>query len=375
VTQANDARQSRGALRADQNQLIFEQGFSFSGYERDAVYLNLCNSKFLDISGVTGLDSITDGRGAVFADFDNDGDLDIFLTTLQGQAHLLFRNNVGQANRWLRVLLEGGPGVGRDAYSAIVRVKTSAGILSKIKSGGSGFISQHDPRLLFGLGHDDRAEWIEVTWPDGKVERFETQARSGSSLLLRRGTGSAEVLALNRAQLPDPLTRAETLARGLQFALGRPIPDVPLKTLEGGATTLRKQLRPGRRLLVNIWATWCAPCTREMPELERLRERLVAQRIDLLGLNVDTEREANLRGFLAMTGVNYLNLVGGVAAIEALYATDELSVPISLLLDDHGTILEIIPGWSDQTRRRFATLAGVESDGPNSPKKRNESRH
>ena len=372
MTQANDARQSRGALRADQSQLIFEQGFSFSGYERDAVYLNLCNSKFLDISGVTGLDSITDGRGAVFADFDNDGDLDIFLTTLQGQAHLLFRNNVGQANRWLRVLLEGGPGVGRDAYSAVVRMKTSAGILSKIKSGGSGFISQHDPRLLFGLGHDDRAEWIEVTWPDGKVERFETQARSGSSLLLRRGTGRAEVLALNRAQLPDPLTRSETLARGLQFALGRPIPDVPLKTLEGGATTLRKQLRPGRRLLVNIWATWCAPCAREMPELERLRERFDAQGIDLLGLNVDTEREANLRGFLAMTGANYLNLVGGVAAIEALYATDELSVPISLLLDDHGTILEIIPGWSDQTRRRFATLAGVASDGHNVPQKRNE---
>jgi len=196
VTQANDARQSRGALRADQSQLIFEQGFSFSGYERDAVYLNLCNSKFLDISGVTGLDSITDGRGAVFADFDNDGDLDIFLTTLQGQAHLLFRNNVGQANRWLRVLLEGGPGVGRDAYSAVVRMKTSAGILSKIKSGGSGFISQHDPRLLFGLGHDDRAEWIEVTWPDGKVERFELPNLNALNFLLHGALDGGGTLSL-----------------------------------------------------------------------------------------------------------------------------------------------------------------------------------
>ena len=44
-------------------------GFSFSGYERDQLMLNLGNGKFLDISGVSGMDSITDGRGAVFADF------------------------------------------------------------------------------------------------------------------------------------------------------------------------------------------------------------------------------------------------------------------------------------------------------------------
>jgi hypothetical protein len=131
---------------------MFGQGFSFSGYERDPLYLNLGGKKFTDISGVSGIDSITDGRAGVFADFDNDGDLDVFSTTIQNQAHLLFRNNVGQDNNFLRVALEGGKETGRDAFGAVVRVKTSAGTLTKIKSGGSGFISQHDPRLLVRSG-------------------------------------------------------------------------------------------------------------------------------------------------------------------------------------------------------------------------------
>ena len=359
MTQANDPNQTNGALHTDQNRLIFEEGFSFSGYERDTLYLNLQNQRFLDISGVSGLDSITDGRGAVFADFDNDGDLDVFMTTIQGAAHLLFRNNVGQSNHYLHIALEGGRGVSRDAYGAVVRVKTSAGLLTKIKSGGSGFLSQHDPRLLFGLGDDVRAEWVEVTWPDGNVERFEGDARAGSYLLLRRGAGRARSLVLTRAQLADPLTRAEVFVGGLKIAIGTPIPDLPLKTLEDSTTSLRKELRPGRRTLMNIWATWCAPCAREMPELESLRTRLSARGIDVIGVSVDTEPGANIQGFLAKTGAQYRNYKGGVPAIERLYRTDELAVPMSVLLDESGLVIEVIPGWSDATRRRFASLAGL----------------
>ena len=138
---------------------IFKAGFSFSGYERDFLALNAGGGKFLNISGVSGVDSISDGRGSVFADLDNDGDLDIFLTAMQREAHYLFRNNVGQRNGFLRVELEGDRG-GRDAFGAVVRVKTSAGILTKVKAGGSGYLSQWDPRLTFGLGAASHAEWV-----------------------------------------------------------------------------------------------------------------------------------------------------------------------------------------------------------------------
>lgn len=363
VARSNDAQASRGALRSDQSQLVFEQGFSFSGYERDPLYLNLGNQKFLDISGVSGLDSISDGRAAVFADFDNDGDLDVFLTTIQGHSHLLFRNNVGQSKHYLRILLEGKPEFGRDAYGAIVRVKTAAGVLTKIKSGGSGFVSQHDPRLLFGLGDDEKADWVEVTWPDGSVERFEADARAGASLLLRQAEGKARLVALGKANLPDPLSPAEAFARQLKIAVGERIPDVSLRTLAGSLTSLHARLQPDRRTLLNVWATWCAPCAREMPELESLRPRLAAQGIDLIGLNVDTDAEADVRGFLAKTRAGYPVYLGGESAIQELYRGDELSVPLSVLIDEQGIVREIIPGWSDEARRRYASLAGLARTG------------
>ena len=103
-------------------------GFSFSGYERDTTRLNR-GGRFLDISGVTGADSATDGRGAAFADLDNDGDVDIALRVqadIGERRLLLYRNEVGNRNGFLRVSLEGRES-GRDAFGAVVRVTTADG--------------------------------------------------------------------------------------------------------------------------------------------------------------------------------------------------------------------------------------------------------
>lgn len=338
---------------------MFGQGFSFSGYERDPLYLNTGAKKFIDISGVSGIDSITDGRAGVFADFDNDGDLDVFSTTIQNEAHLLFRNNVGQDSNFLRIALE-GKSAGRNAFGSVVRVKTSAGILTKIKSGGSGFISQHDPRLLFGLGKDQRAESIEVTWANGKVEKFPHQAIAGSTLLLKEGSGKAESVVLGKTQLLDPLTKAEIFARGLKIEIGKPLPNFALKTVNGVKSSMQKQFRAGRQTLINIWATWCIPCATEMPELQKMQPRLAARGIDLIGINVDTEANAKIKNFLLAKRIGYRNLTGGVTAIEQIYATDELTVPLSILVDEKGIVTDLIPGWSAETRRKFDVLAGGE---------------
>lgn len=347
----------KGVLRNDQNKLIFDEGFSFSGYERDPLYLNLGTRKFMDISGVSGIDSITDGRSAVFADFDNDGDLDVFLTTLQGPAHLLFRNSVGQDSPFLRVSLEGAAS-GRDAYGSVVRIRTSAGTLTKIKSGGSGFMAQNDPRLLFGLGGDTKVESIEVTWPSGKVERFEG-APAGSSLLLREGKGSDDPQRITerRTNLPEPLTRMATVLRDLKIKPGEALPEITVRSITGSQSRLSDHFRAGRRTLVNLWATWCLPCAREMPELQRLSGELASQKIDLIGLNLDTEPDADVRGFMEKRAISYSNLVGGTSAIERIYATDRLFVPLSILLDERGTVIEVFSGWSAETSRKFASLA------------------
>src|SRR5205823_1693486 len=121
----------------------------------------------------------------------------------------------------------------------------------------------------------------------------------------------------------------------------------------------RKQLKPGRRLLINIWATWCTPCASEMPELQALTAKLAARGIDLIGLNVDTEADTDVKEFLAGRRVTYPILIGGVATVEQLYATDDMTVPLSIVVDERGVVTELIPGWSAQTQRRFADLAGA----------------
>jgi thiol-disulfide isomerase/thioredoxin len=356
VTQ--DTQKAKGSLRGDQTDLMFGQGFSFSGYERDPLYLNLGNRRFVDVSGCSGIDSVTDGRAGVFADFDNDGDLDVFMTTIQGQSHLLFRNNVGQDHRWLRVVLDGGASLGRDAFSAVVRVRTSRGVLTKTKAGGNGYISQHDPRLVFGLGDDREAASVEVTWPDGAVGSFAGPFAAGQTVRLARGTGRAELLRLAAARLPDPLTRAEAIASDLHVKVGQPIPDLRVVSLDGRSTSLRSLAKPGRRLLVNIWATWCIPCQKEMPELEAVRSRLADRGIDLVGVSVDTEPGAPVAEY-ARARVTYPVYRLDPAEMGRLYRTDEVTVPLSFLLEADGRVADLVPGWSDASRRRFAEMLGA----------------
>ena len=361
MTQTNTSE--KGALRSDQSSLMFGEGFSFSGYERDPLYLNRGDGTFLDVSGCSGIDSISDGRAGVFADLDNDGDLDVLMTTIQGPAHLLFRNNVGQDSGFLRIVLEGGNGASRDAFGSVVRVHTSAGILTKIKAGGSGYISENDPRLLFGLGADPSVGTVEVTWPGGTREIFAGPFAAGRTLRLRQGTGHAETIAVRSARLPDPLTRTETFARDLRFAIGGPLPEVPVRTLDGEVSTLRGELGTGRRTLLNLWATWCGPCRLEMPGLEALRPRLAEQGIDVVGLNVDADPDADVAGYVAARGVGYPVLVAGPEALEHIYATDAVTVPLSFLIDEKGVVVELLPGWSVESRRRLEALAGSSPAG------------
>jgi len=339
---------------------IFKAGFSFSGYERDLLVLNREGGNFLDISGVSGVDSISDGRGSSFADLDNDGDLDIFLTTAQGEAHYLFRNNIGNGNAWLRVELEGA-GAGRDAYGAIARVKTADGVQAKLKAGGSGFLSQHDGRLLFGLGSADEAEWIEVVWPGGETQRVGRVA-ARSAIRIVQGVEGYTTVAEQRFSLVDPLDPREAFLAGLGLRKGEPFPDIDLRSVEGLQRKLQQLVSPGRKLLINLWATWCVPCAEEIPQLQRLHPALRDAGVDLVGVSVDLETVDNVPSYLASRQVSYPVYTTNESAMELLYPRGEATVPLTVLLDADGRILDIYSGWSEESETAVLRLAGKTLD-------------
>lgn len=340
----------------DHMRLIFAEGFSFSGFERDALFLNLQGKGFKDISGVSGIDSILDGRAVVLADFDNDGDLDVFLTTIQGEGHLLFRNNVGQENRFLRVSLE-GTASGKDAFGAIVRLKTSQGIQTQVKSGGHGFLASHDPRLLFGMGEDETAEWIEVFWPSGNLERF-GPVRAASSLKLVERSAERELLTDRRLQLPEPVGPHEALWSRLKIRKGERLPSLSLRRLHGDTLGEPGILEPGRRYFINLWATYCGPCRQEMPELEKLRPHFEEQGIQLVGVSLD-ESPAGVQEFAHRLGVRYPLYLIDPAELDRIYAGGHVFIPLSILLDAEGRVSEVFAGWSRESEQHLRRTLGL----------------
>lgn len=108
------------------------------------------------------------GRGAAFADYDDDGDTDVYVANSNGRGRLL-RNDAADGNAWLRVELVGVQG-NRDGIGARVVVDAGGRLQARELSGGSSYASASDPRLLFGLGKAPKVDRLAVRWPGGAVQ-------------------------------------------------------------------------------------------------------------------------------------------------------------------------------------------------------------
>ena len=340
---ASASEQEAAGNRSYQNEhmaQLFDEGISFSGFERNTLYLARGDGTYVDISGVSGVDSITDGRGLAFGDLDNDGDLDVVITPVQEVARLVYRNNVGQDNAFVRVTVKGTQSAS-DAFGTVLRLETELGTQTKIHAGGRGFLSFSDPRVLFGVGTGNAEPYrLTVHWPSGLEESYDV--RAGDSVLVteNEGTGRIEEKPF---ELPDPETASERILRTLNLEQGAPFPTLAGVGAMGDS---------GRRTLLNIWTTWCVLCSVEMPELERAYRALQVAGIDLIGLSVDTAPEG-VPGYLEAKGITYPNFVVAEDDFPKIFKGDALTVPLTVLLDEAGLVVEAYSGWSTDTRAKI----------------------
>lgn len=144
---------------------------TFSGYEPKRVFRNEGNELFTEVAAELGLADKSDGRGLAIADYDNDGDLDVYLAN-QGQDSVLYRNDRANKENWLQVDVQ-GTNCHRDAIGTRITVVSEG--LSQIRevNGGNGDHSQCPFRQHFGLGRRQTVDYVEIRWPTGHVERFE----------------------------------------------------------------------------------------------------------------------------------------------------------------------------------------------------------
>ena len=121
------------------------------------------------------------GRGAAFGDLDNDGDVDIVMSST-GQKAVVLRNDGGNQRHWLGIRLIGRTS-NRDGLGCRVKVVSASGLTQHaVVTTAVGYLSASDKRLVIGLGGDAIAARVEIRWPSGIVQTFE-QVKAGQVLV------------------------------------------------------------------------------------------------------------------------------------------------------------------------------------------------
>jgi hypothetical protein len=126
------------------------------------------------------------GRSAAYADIDNDGDLDVLMTTNGGPA-VLFRNDGGNANNSLRIKLVGTRS-NRDGIGAVAVVTSGGNKQTLMLRSGSGYLSSNELVLTFGLAKSKQADSVELHWPSGQVDKLSNVA-AGQTITVKEGGG------------------------------------------------------------------------------------------------------------------------------------------------------------------------------------------
>ena len=350
--------------------LMFSEGRSFSGHERNCAFLNTSPGKgsvdsFADISSVSGFDFPDDGRAIAKVDWDEDGDLDLWVLNRNAPQLRFLRNDHPRDNHFLAFRLQGnGTTVPRDAIGsriALVLDSTAKPLIAALHA-GEGFLAQSSKWLHLGLGDVTEVDEVVVRWSDGSRETFSGLAVDRRYRLVQ-GSGQA-------VEVPTRPSQGQTvrLAASEQLALP-PAPTAKIKCLTLlSALNLLYLERPfgsrqiidmggGHPILINLWSSSCAPCIKELKEFAERHEELQAAGIRVVALSVDSVRGDQDEIAAAQEIVSRLKLpfTTGYADWKLIFQLQSihnslspsgrlLPVPSSFLIDSQGRLSVIYKG-------------------------------
>ena len=143
-------------------------------YKEPLLLFHHDGTKLVDVSPQGGpvFQKMFPARGLAIGDYNNDGRIDVLIGN-NGGAPVLLKNNAGEGNHWIGVLLQ-GTSCNRDAIGATITWSFGDVIRRRYKSNGGSYLSSHDMREVLGIGTATRINWIEIKWPSpsGRVERL-----------------------------------------------------------------------------------------------------------------------------------------------------------------------------------------------------------
>ena len=340
---------------------MMDAGRSFSGNERNCFFINLGNGKFADISGLSGLDFPDDGRAISVTDWDNDGDLDLWITNRNAPRLRLMRNDTKKVNSFVSLRLRGnGKTVNKDAIGARIEIINGkdSGKFKQIQTlrAGQGFLSQSSKWIQFALNETIESINIKISWTDGTVSKIE-DVLPNKKYIIRQENSTAEEVKLeseknNLVSSPGLKTPPSQVAR------------IPAITLFKGPTInlrkngIEKQNNKNKsHQLINLWATWCAPCLQEMAHFRDHKKTLIDNEVELIAVNVDELDSQNDNSKKPSDVIKKMNFpFPSISANKQLMEilqrihdqsvglNEPLPIPSSFLIDPNGDVSVIYKG-------------------------------
>ena len=347
---------------------LIETGGSWSGRERNCCYLNLGGDRpFADVSYASGFDFPDDARAIASVDWDHDGDLDLWITNRTAPRLRFLRNNGSKGQRGVLIRLQGTSG-NRDAIGARLELRLAEGAegegkpLVRFVTAGSGYLSQSSKWVHFGVGAAAGPFRLKVAWPGGSNETIEGLAAGGRYRVVE-GSGKALLQKARDIQIPAGELAVVAPTGIARIPLLERLPLPPIEYLDQSDMT-RSLVVSGRPTLVNLWATWCLPCIKELHEFSERGEELKSAGLDVVALSVDGLKDGKpaplkvVSGFVqkhelpfgvrrATSGtVDRLDVMHDVVMTTRTQLDDKytLPVPASFLLDRSGHLAVIYKG-------------------------------
>ena len=236
---------------------------------------------------------------------------------------------------------------------------------------GQGHLSQSSKSIHFGLG-DAIPERVEVNWPNGKAETF-AALQAGDRYLLVEGTGMAREIPRPGSQnlaTSVPTVPAASDAGRVVLLDPIPLPEMQWQTLDG---EVRDVEQAGSPKLLNLWATYCAPCVAEMKQWGESKEEFAKHGLQILAISVDDEavKPEELRAFTDKLKFPYPvgrpsgNLIDKLETAQRSFIGNQKNLPIpsSFLIDKQNQLVAIYREPIDH-KQLLADLKLLDADPP-----------
>jgi thiol-disulfide isomerase/thioredoxin len=286
-------------------------GMSFSGKERNRLFLSRRAERFTDLSAISGLDNIADSRVFAIWDFDRDGWQDIAVANSNAPLLSIYHNDIAvteqarEAGKMIAIRFVGGNQSAepnsqfgcRDGYGTKVRITDGSLNLIREHRCGEGMAGQNSATMFIGIGSRDSVQSVAVEWLSG-VRQTLNDVPAGTLLTVYENPeDSPNKMPEVRTPYFVGTDRDWLALRSRADSVG-PVPEGTLRFDDMTAASSPAAEAP-ELFLYTTMATWCEACKRHLPQLEQLRRKVNPEQVAMYAVPVDkSDTSAKLTSYV-----------------------------------------------------------------------------